>query len=271
MGIRGFTNPLSPNGRAELVEALPHHISADAIRVLFRAGDDVARRYLPEGLEPVEGGLGYAYVADMLKVSAHEPDQAFTNPERTQYSEGILGFYCRRGDTFGRFSAFIWVTEDWSMFFGQLMGWPKKIGEVRRTRLHRVNPGMSDYGPGAQLSGRVHRQGRMLFELGVEVERAVEPLEMPAYGDRGFMVRYFPSIGPELPAIHQLLSLKLQSVKTADVFTGRPSLTIGSSDNEDLEDLGNVELVSGWAFKQGWTTDAIVELVHDYAKSSVRV
>jgi len=270
MPIKGFTNPLSPNGRAQLVEPLPHHISADAIRVLFRAGEATARAYLPEGLEPVEGGLGYAYVADMVKVSADEPDQTFLNPERTQYGEGIIGFYCRRGETFGRFSAFIWVTEDWSMFFGQLMGWAKKMGEVRRTHLNPFNPGMTGYGPGARLSGQVHRRGHMLFRIGVEVERSVEPSEMPAYGDRGFMVRYLPSIGPQLPEIHQLLSLKLKAVKTGDVFTGRPTMQIGTSDNEDLDGLHSVELVSGWAFKQGWTTDASVELVHDYSLATAR-
>ncbi len=266
MNLTGFTNPLSPSGRAELVEQTPHHISSDAIRVIFRAGRDLAARYLPDGLEPVEDGLGFAYVADMLKVSAHEPDQAFLNPERTQYGEGIVGFFAKRGELAGRFSAFIWVTQDWSMLFGQAMGWAKKMGQVHRTRLNPLNPGMQAIGPGTKLAGVVHRHGSRLLRVGIEVERAERPQDMPTYGDRSFMLRYFPSVGPAIPETRQLLSLKLQGMRTGEVFSGRPHLEFGESDNEELVPLRGVELVRAYTFKQGWTTDAILELVHDYSE-----
>lgn len=261
MALQGFTNPLSPNGLSSLVEPTPHHISADAIRVIFRAGGDVARRYLPEPLEPIEDGLGFGYVADMLKVSAHEPDQPFRNPQRTQYGEGIIGFYCRHNDTYGRFSSSIWVTQDWSMGFGLTMGWSKKMAEVWKSRLNPYNPGMSEVGPGTRLAGEVHRYGNRLLRVGIEIERAIDPDDMPRYGDRGFLLRYFPSVGPEIPEIRQLVELKLQNVRTGDVFVGVPHLEIGSGDNEDLDLLRDVEPVAAYAFRQGWTTDTVLQLV----------
>lgn len=263
MALQGFSNPVSPTGRASLVEPTPHHISADAIRVVFKAGEDVARRYLPEPLEPVEDGLGFAYVADMLKVSAAEPAQPYLNPERTQYGEGIVGFYCKYGELRGRFSAFIWVTQDWSMGFGQLMGWAKKMGTVSRTRLNPFNPGMSELGAGVQLGGVVHRYGERLLRVGIDIERAEPADQLPSYGDRGFMLRYFPSVGPEIPETRQLVSLKLQNVRTGDVFSGVPSLEFGSSDSEELEPLHDAEPVRAYAYRQGWTTDSVVELVED--------
>lgn len=277
MNLSGFTNPLSPNGTAELVEHTPHCISTDCIRVVFRAGEEVARRYLPEPLEPVEGGLGYAFVADMLKTSVHEPDQPFLNPERTQYGEGIIAFYCRYGDQVGSFNAFIWVTQDWSVFFGQLMGWPKKLASVHRTRLNPYNPArqLQAIASGSRLSGVVHRYGNRLLEVGIEIEReerpedlerTERPPEMQAEATRPgvFMVRYFPSVGPEVPEIRQLVSLQLGEVRTGDVFSGKPFLRIGSGDNEDLDLLRDVEPLRAYTFKQGWITDAKVNLLHDY-------
>ena len=270
MAIHGFTNPLSPTGRASAVEPPPHFISADAIRVVFRAGEEVVRQYLPEGLEPVDGGLGFAYVADMMKVSASEPDQAYLNPERTQYGEGIIGFYCKHGETRGRFSAFIWVDQDWSMQFGVVMGWAKKMAEVHRTRINPFNPAMEPIGPGTKLKGVVHRHGRTLFELGVEIEKeeASTPLEDKAlHGEKAFLLRYFPSVGPAIPETKQLLGLPLTDGRTGDMFSGKPYLKFGASDNEDLEPLKNVELVRGYTYKSGWKTDTVLEVLHDYTES----
>jgi hypothetical protein len=268
MSLKGFTNPLSPSGRAATVEPPPHFISADAIRVTFRADEATVREYLPKGLEPVDGGLGFAYVADMLKVSASEPDQAYLNPERTQYGEGIIGFYCKYGETRGRFSAFIWVTQDWSMQFGVVMGWPKKMAEVHRTRINPFNPAMQPIGPGTKLKGLVHRHGRTLFELGVEIEQEDTPTQQgpdkAQHGERAFLLRYFPSVGPEIPETKQLLGLPLGGMRTGDTFSGKPFLKFGDSDNEDLEPLKNVELLRGYTYKSGWKTDTVLEVLHDY-------
>ncbi|MFS8499515.1 MAG: acetoacetate decarboxylase family protein [Micromonosporaceae bacterium] len=263
--LKGFTNPLSPTGNASTVEPPPHHISADAIRVVFRAGEDVAARYLPDGLEPVDGGLGFAYVADMMKVSASEPDQAYLSPQRTQYGEGIIGFYCQYQGVRGRFSAFIWVDQDWSMQFGTVMGWPKKIGNIHRTRINPYNPAMQPLGPGSRLKGLVHRYGRLVFEIGVEIEQAEEPAgNTGQHGQRAYLLRHLPAVGPKIQEVRQLVALPLANVRTGDVFSGKPHLAIGDAENEDLEPLRNVELVRGYTYKSGWTTDTVLELLRDY-------
>lgn len=266
MTLKGFTNPLSPHGRASTVEPTPHFISADAIRVNFRAGEETVRKYLPEGLEPVEGGIGFAYVADMMKVSASEPDQAYLNPERTQYGEGIIGFYCTHKETRGRFSAFIWVDQDWSMQFGVVMGWGKKMAEIHRTRINPYNPAMQPIGPGTKLKGVVHRHGRTLFEIGVDIEQEEQrqPTANSDHGDRAFLLRYFPSVGEEIPETKQLLGLPLSGANTGDMFSGKPYLKFGESDNEDLELLKDAEPIRGFVYKSGWKTDTVLELLHDY-------
>ncbi len=273
MSISGFTNPLSPHGLAQAVEPAPHHISTDCIKVVFRAGEDVARSWLPDGIEPVEGGLGFAWVADMLKVSEQEPDQAFLNPERTQYGEGAVGWYCRYQGQPGIYFSSLWVTQDWSMLFGQIMGWGKKIGEVHRTRLHATNPGMGPLGPGTRLAGVVHRHGQRLLRVGIAVGRAEAPADLerrerPADFDAGFsifMQRYFPSVGPDIPEVNQLCAMRLAGVQTGAVWSGKPFLEFGASDNEELEGLAGVELLGAYAYEQGWTTETQVELLQNLA------
>lgn len=271
MTLSGFTNPLSPQGLAQAVEPAPHHISTDCIKVVFRAGEEQARAWLPDHLEPVEGGLGFAWVADMLKVSVAEPDQAFLNPERTQYEEGAVGWYCRYQGRPGIYFSGLWVTKDWSMLFGQLMGWGKKIGEVHRTRVMAVNPGMTAVGPGSRLAGVVHRHGQTLLRVGIEVERAEAPADLeraerPRDFDAGFsifMQRYLPSVGPQIPAVNQLCALRLASVTTGAVWSGKPHLDFGASDNEELTALRDVEPLRAYAYEQGWTTKAELELLRE--------
>ena len=262
--LKGYSNPVSPRGAASLVEPTPHHISAEAIQIYFRLDEDVVRSYLPEGLEPVDGGLSYAYVADMVKVSEHEKDQLFMNPERTQYREGLVGFYCQYKGMRGRFSAFVWVTQDWSAVFGHLMGWGKKIGQVTMTKMHTFNPGIGELGPGKKLRGTVARHGRTILDLGIELVQREPDDSVPAYGNRAFLYRYFPSTGPEVAEVRQLLSLQLAGARTVDVWSGKGFVRFGESDNEELLPLEPREIVGAYYFKRGWTTSHQTDLLIDY-------
>lgn len=262
--LKGYSNPVSPKGIASLVEPTPHHISAEAIQVYFRLDEDLVRSYLPEGLEPVDGGLSYAYVADMVKVSDHEKDQLFLNPERTQYKEGLVGFYCQHKGIQGRYSAFVWVTQDWSAVFGQIMGWGKKIGQISMTKVHPFNPGMGELTPGKKLRGLVSRHGQRIMDLGIELTKREPDDSVPAYGNRTFLYRYFPSTGAEVPEVRQLLTLKLGGAKTVEVWSGKGFVNFGESDNEELLPLQPKEIVSAYYFKRGWTTSHETDLLIDY-------
>ena len=128
---------------------------------------------------------------------------------------------------------------------------------------------MQPIGPGTKLKGLVHRHGRMLFELGVEIEQKdvqQSSADKSTHGERAFLLRYFPSVGPDIPETKQLLGLPLGNMRTGDAFSGKPFLKFGDSDNEDLEPLKNVELLRGYTYKSGWKTDTVLEVLHDYSK-----
>lgn len=265
MTIQGYTNPQSPLGRASLVEPVPHHISAEAIQVVFEVDSSVAKRYLPEGLEPSDPPLGFAYVANMLKVSDADPDQHAVEPERTQYDEGLVGLYCRYGEQQGRFSAFIWVTKDWSVTFGHFMGLPKKQAQVHKTRVHDYNPGMERIGAGSRLRGVVDRLGTRLLDMSVQLEEPLPDDGVPSYGHRVFLHRVLPSPSPDVPSTRQLFSLQLSGARTVDCWKGTGELTLQDGSNEELEALNPGPVVGAYFFRRGWTTAPRAELLWDHS------
>ncbi|MEO7146468.1 MAG: acetoacetate decarboxylase family protein, partial [Terrimesophilobacter sp.] len=194
------------------------------------------------------------------------PNQAYEHPERTQYGEGIIGIFCRFGEQEGFYQPFIWVDKDWSMIFGHYMGWPKKLARVHRTHLNSFNPAMSELGQGAKVSGVVDRMGQRVFRIGVEIESEEPGDTIPGFGDRCFMLRHFPAVGPEIPETRQLLSLKLEGMRVGDAWSGKPLLEIDDNANEELDLLRGARLIGGHVYRQGWTTTASAQLVHDYSR-----
>ncbi|MEO8856096.1 MAG: acetoacetate decarboxylase family protein [Burkholderiaceae bacterium] len=263
---KGQSSPRSATGRSALVEPLPHHISSDALHVVFAADPAKVAQFLPPGLEPLEDGRGWAMVADMAKVSAEAPEQYWKDPKRSCYSEGLVGFYCRHGDRVGRYSAFVWVDRDWSMGMGQIFGWSKRLASIHRTRLNDVNPGMPAFGAGATLAGTVERNGHSVLRVEVEFGPDAKKLEaMPDFAAASLLYRYVASPGPGIDEVEQLLELSFSNVKSADIWSGTGRVQFGQADDEELSELGEVRVLGGYAYRRGWTTDRTATLLHDYA------
>lgn len=262
---RGESSPRSATGRSALVEPLPHHISTDALHVVFAADPRKVAHFLPPGLEPLEDGRGWAMVADMAKVSAERPDQYWKDPQRCCYSEGLVGFYCRYGERIGRYSAFVWVDRDWSMGMGPIFGWSKRLASIHRTRLNDVNPGMPAAGQGATLAGTVQRNGNTVLRVEVELGAAAHKLDaMPDFAATSLLYRYVASPGLGIDEVEQLLEIGFSNVRSADVRSGTGRVQFGSGDDEELGDLGPVQVLGGYTYRRGWTTDRTATLLHDY-------
>lgn len=262
----GLSNPRSAEGGTALVEPTPHHIACDAIHVTFRADPGRIRRFLPPGMEPADEGTGWVMVGDMVKISTADPDQYWRNPERSNYNECVLGFNVRFGELAGRFLPLVWVDRDWSMGMGQIMGWGKRLAIIERSRLNDTHPGILPLGPGACAGGVVIRNGATIIRIKVSLDAASEQLtSLPAYGSTTFGYRYLASPGPGIPAVDQLLGSSPGNVRFAGIWRGRPWLQLGAGDNEELTQLGDIEVLEGYLYRRGWTLDRNARLIHDYA------
>lgn len=264
---QGQFSPRTATGRSSLVEPLPHHISCDALHVSFRADPVRIARLLPPGLEPLESGDGWAMIAEMTKVSADNPEQAWREPARSNYNEGLVGFYCRYGERIGRYTALVWVNRDWSLGMGSIFGWSKRIAEIDRSRLQRSNPALAG-SRHVTLGGTVSRYGRTVMHLSVALDTEAPALDaLPGHGGSTFLYRYIPSPGPDTRDVEQLFELPLGGVVTRDIRGGTGTLEFGESSDEELPDLGPVEITGGYAYERGWTTARVAKLLKDYGEA----
>ena len=262
---QGFSSPRSAHGGSALVEPAPHHIACDALHVTFRADPARIRFFLPPGMEPVDEGTGWVMIGEMVKISAADPDQCWRNPARANYNECVLGFNVRFGELAGRFSPLVWVDRDWSLGMGQIMGWGKRLATVERSRLNDAHPAIAPLGPGARVGGVVIRNGATVVRASVALDKSAARLDaLPAYGATTFVYRYLASPGPAIPEVNQLLELPLSNIRMAGVWRGTPELHFGPADNEELGELGPVEVLEGYLYRRGWTLDRKARLLHDY-------
>lgn len=261
----GTSSPRSATGRSSLVEPLPHHISADAVHVSFRADPARIAAFLPPGLEPLESGEGWAMVAEMAKVSVEAPEQAWEQPSRSAYNEGVVGFYCRFGDRIGRYTAFVWVNRDWSLGMGSIFGWSKRLAEVDRTRAQATNPGLRAVGPGCRLGGTVQRQGCTVLRVQVALADDAKTVPaLPGHAAGTFLYRYIASPSPDVTDVEQLFDLPFANVSMSPVWVGSGRVEFGEAPDEELSTLGEVEATGGYVYQRGWTTDRVARLLHDY-------
>lgn len=259
---KGFTTPRTATGRASTVQPLPHHISLDALHISFRSSREAAANFLPPGLEPVDDGAGWVMIGELAKYSASDLEQAWRAPDRCNYNECVLGFYAKRGDRIGRYSAAVWVDRDWSLVMGQVFGWGKKIAQVNRTRVNPYNPAFRDGMP--KIGGTVDRNGVRIIRASVEVGATPQRIDkLPDFGSTTFLHRYLPGAGPAVPTVDALLELKLSNVAMSPVTVGKGELQFAGSEDEELDLLKDVEVTGGYLYQRGWTTDAVATPVQD--------
>lgn len=263
----GQSMPRTASGRSALVEPLPHHISCDAVHVSFRADPARIAEFLPPGLEPLDSGEGWAMIAEMAKVSVSAPDQAWQNPARSVYNEGVVGFYCKFGDKVGRYSALVWVDRDWSMGMGPIFGWSKRLAQVDRSRLQGCNPAMVPAGPGARAGGTVSRYGETVMRLSVQIPDEAQAIAaLPGHAASTFLYRYIASPSPDTADVEQLFELGLANTAMSPIWPGTGAVSFGQAEDEELSILGEVAVTGGYLYQRGWTTAPTARLLHDYAR-----
>lgn len=253
---KGFSTPRTATGRSSTVQPLPHHISVDALHVTFRSTEAIAAHFLPPGLEPVEGGAGWVMIGELDKYSHTDPEQAWRAPDRCNYNECVLGFYARRGDRIGRYSAQVWVDRDWSLVMGQIFGWGKKLATINKTRINPHNPAFRQGAP--KVGATVDRNGARLIHASVELGANPQILDkLPDFGSTTFLHRYLAASGPEIAEVDELLELKLTNVSMSSVTVGKGELQFFPAEDEELEQLNGAEITGGYLYQRGWTTDAV--------------
>jgi len=262
--LKGYSLPFTPDGKASLVTDTPHHYGGQFLFVDYRADVSEMTKFLPAPLQPDPEGRAFAIVNELFCVPGSDPGLVHSNPERTRYTEGVVAIRCSYKGVPGCYMTALWVTRDWSMTFGQYFGWPKKIAQIHLTRVPPLHPTLSPIGVGSNVRGIVSREGYRLLDMSIKLDKQEEDTSAPQFGWL-YSVRFFPSMGPAIPEVRQLIRNRVQNPRAINVFSGEARLDFGHSDNEELLPLQPKEVVRGYFYNPSWTTTHSAELLETYS------
>jgi hypothetical protein len=258
MALKGFSVPLSPEGRATLTPLPPWYYSGDVLVVDFEASPEAVAAVLPPLLEPDSADPGgcTAFFADWQYAS--ETGEERLDPVRAQYREFILLVNASYAGGPVCTCPYIWVDKDSSMARGWIQGWPKKLAEVCITRAAALrSPAAPIVEPGALFAGTLAANGRRLAEATVILDRISQD---PVYlGSRTILnVRHFPQLAggsSAKPSVHELVRSILSGAQRTDVWEGSATLDFFPAPDQELDVFQPRRIRRGFRYSAAFRVD----------------
>ena len=259
---RGYTTPLSPDGRAGLVLAPPWHYSADFLIVEYRTDPDAVMALLPKELEPAADAGAMAAIFGDWQVCSNDGHELL-DPVQGQYKE----FFLVAGCTFRREPAsrcvYIWVDKDFAMLRGWIQGFPKKLGAIHMTRTFPVGKATPRLEPGAKF-GATCTAGSHEIARAVVTLHAVSKTGPTVNAPPMHNTRLFPAYSGLVPDVFELVRAGGQDRAISEIWEGDAELTLGSHTIEPLDAIAPRAIMKGYRFSFGYTVNGgTVLLPHD--------
>lgn len=271
--LRGYSVPFSPHGTAQIVGGLPWDFGVDILSIQYRTDPDEIRKLLPEPLElsREEPDVAYVWFGDWQGLWHGNSDMLGVNPERTQYTECLMGVRCSHNGVEGHRVVYIWVDKDFSLTRGWFMGFPKKMGTVhmgtRNRFLHALNPSMQACGKGSRYAAYAERAGERLVTGRIEVEAQITPDDLPKpFGTDLFHTLHFPSADVNdhsKPLLHQLVQTVSSGTRFGELWRGKGELEFHPSIFEEHTAIAPKEILGAYIIPVGFRIEG-TRLIHDY-------
>ncbi|MDQ6816563.1 MAG: acetoacetate decarboxylase family protein [Actinomycetota bacterium] len=265
MTLRGYTAPLSPDGRAGILPAPPWHYSGDFLIAEYRADPDAVSALLPAELEPAEDpGAVAAIFADWQSCSADMRE--LVDPIHSQYREFFLVVGGRfRGQPVSR-CVYIWVDKDFAMYRGWIQGFPKKLGSIHMTRPFAAGKAAPRPEPGARFGATCTAGDRQIARVVVTLEHLSESgptVNAPPMHN----TRHFPAATGSAPAVFELVRAGGRDREISEIWEGSAELRLFDDTLEDLQAIAPREMLRAYRFSFGYTVDG-VEVVAQHERET---
>ena len=270
--MKGYSVPFSPNGTAQIVGSLPWNFGVDILAVHYRTDPQEIAKILPEPLElsKEEPDVAYVWFGDWQGLWAGHDGMLGVNPERTLYTECLIGVRCSYKGIEGQRVVYIWVDKDFSLQRGWFMGFPKKIGTVHmgttNRHLHAVNPAMQPCGPGSRYAAICESHGERLVTAAIHVKKRITPDQLPKpFGTDLFHTIHFPSADVEnrKPLVHQLVQTVSSNLKFGELWAGDGELSYNKSLFEEHAAIAPKEIIGAYIIPVGFRIEG-TKLLHSY-------
>ena len=251
--LKGYILPLSPKGKASVIDPPPWHYGGDVMHLIFKTDEKKIRRLLPPPLEPGSNpGEGVVWFVEWVSASDVKPDLASINPERSVYHECIIMLGCQFNGVPGYYVPYIWVDNDFTLMRGFIQGFPKKLGRVHITKFHDLMPLVGGRKTGAKMTGICVSAEQRIVEGSLTFKKEITPQKVPPF--KFYLMRHFPDYeDAEKPLVHDILISNVTNAKIGEAWEGEANIRFASSEFEEVADLLPIKPVKGYFFQVGMT------------------
>ncbi|MFB9991621.1 acetoacetate decarboxylase family protein [Deinococcus oregonensis] len=252
--IKGYSQPLSPLGLANLVKAPPWHYAGTVLAIDFWADPTQAQAVMPPGMRADPEGRATGFFIEWQATASS--DQAYLDPVGSQYREFFVLLAASLDGEAVATCPYIFVDQDVSLVRGLIQGYPKVMGSIHLTRAFTV-PSLAApvVGPGGRFAGTLAAKDRRLAEGQVTLRETSE--EGPRHTAFPIVnLRYFPRLEAgqhHNPAVYELLRQRWENRTLSTIWQGDADLQFFGSPHHELAALTPVKVGHGYRYDMAIT------------------
>jgi acetoacetate decarboxylase len=234
--LKGFSVPLTPQGKSALATLPPWHYSSDCIAIEYWTGPAAIAELLPPGLSLDERSEGRAFFW-FLDWQFTGSNDELTDPARYQYREAFALVEAVFAGTPVNYCPFIFVDNDAAIARGWAQGFPKKLASVYQTRTFSApSLAAAPLAKGSRFGASVSAHGERLATARIQLEEKVDD-PASVFNRPTVMRRYFPQLAAghqTKPPVDELTMSLTDELAIVDVWAGSAELRIPEVQGEDM-------------------------------------
>lgn len=262
--LRGFSTPLSPEGRSSLAPSPPWHYAGSGLVIDTEARAEAVAAVLPPGLrpDPEHPGRAVAHFFDWQACSG--AGEELLDPSRSQYREFFMLVAARFEGQAVMYCPYILVDQDISLMRGLIQGLPKQIASVWITRAQEVEGAAAPaVGPGGRFGATLAHKERRLAEATVTLAETAATAPGLTGGLPVVGLRHFPELTAGLhdrPAVHELVRFSAADRRLSPIWSGPATLSLFASPVHELAALAPLRVVAGYRYAMSMSVADLVKL-----------
>jgi acetoacetate decarboxylase len=253
--LKGYSVPLSPQGRSSGTPAPPWHYASDCLVVEYWANPDAVAAVLPPGLDADKGSAGRAFWW-FLDWQFTASNDELTDPARYQYREAFVVVDAVYQGTPVAYCPYILVDNEAAMSRGWAQGFPKKLGSIFQTRTYASpSAAAAPLARGSRFGASVAAHGERIATARVQLEEKVaDPstvLNRPTT-----IRRYFPQLTrgyQDKAAVDELTLSLTDDLAIVDMWSGSAELQVPEVAGEEMHLLAPLRVGRGFRLSMAYS------------------